>query len=196
MRAALLAAAMACGLVTGAQAATYTLVNLVYNQVALDSRTNLNFSFTVSDAAVARGTFSLAGGGGFIPSGNSPTYSGDVADFISFTANETATLTHLTGKLSISATFGTGGAITASSFTYGGLNEMSLLTGSSSSFGGTFGSDNNGGRCGSDACTVTGQLTSPATASPVPEPVSVSLLGGALLGLAGLRRRSYAAGTA
>lgn len=188
MRATVLAAVMACGLATGAEAATYTLTNQVYNQVAQDARASLNFSLTIADAAVSRGSFNLTGGGGFIPSGNSPTYSGDPGDFIQFTANEQATPTHLTGKLSISATFDAAGAITTSSYTYGGLDEMSSLTGSSTSFGGTFGSNNYSGRCGSDACTVTGQLAAIGTPNAVPEPISMALLGSGLLGLAGVRR--------
>lgn len=137
--------------------------------MALDARATLNFSFTVSDAAVARGTSSLAGSSGFLPSGNSPTYTGDVGDFISFTANETALPTHLTGNLTINASFAAG-AISASSFTYNGLSASSAL-------GGTFGSDNNSLVCTGPACTVSGQLAATATANPVPEPASLAALG-------------------
>ena len=188
MRAAVLAAVMACGLATGARAApvTYSLVNPVYNGLAIGAGASLNFSLTISDAAVAVGSFSLTGQGD--ATGISPTFSGDVADFIQFAANEQATPTHLTGKLSISATFGAGGAIAASSFVYGGLNEMSSLSGSNASFGGTFGSDNYHGLCGSDACAVTGQLMASATTSPVPEPISMTLFGSGLAALGLLRR--------
>lgn len=191
MRAAILTAMVACGLATGARAATYTLTSPVYNQVAQSAGAALNFSFTVSDAAVTRGSFSLSG----TNNGANPTYSGDVADFGSFTANETATPGYLFGTLNISATFAAG-AITASSFTFGGVNEMSALTGTSSSFGGTFGSDNYSGRCGSDACTVAGQLTAAASASPVPEPFSMALLGSGLAAVGVLRRRNRTAALA
>lgn len=184
MRAALLAAAMACGLAMGVQAATYTLMNPIYNQVAQDARASLNFSFTVSDAAVSRGSFNLFG----VNNGVSPSYTGDVADFVSFTANETATPDYLFGTLHISASFADG-AITASNITFNGMNEMSAWAGTSSSFGGTFGSDNYNFRCGSDACAATGQLTTSVTASPVPEPVSMSFLGSGIVALIALRRQ-------
>lgn len=194
MRAALLAAAIACGLATGAEASvTYTLTNRVYNQTAQDARAFLNFSLTVSDAAVARGSFNLSGrGAGTL--GSPPTYTGDLTDFISFTANETATPTLIFGNLALNATFGAGGAITTSSFTFNGVGDMSQLGGSSSAFGGMFGSDNFNFRCGSNACAVAGRLTATAAPQPVPEPVSLSLLGVGVLGMATARRRRHAPG--
>lgn len=192
MRAAVLAIAATCGLASAAWAApvTYSLINPVYNDVATSVGASLNFSLTISDTAVAAGSFSLAGTSGFLPSGNSPSYSGDLADFVSFTANEQATPTHLTGKLSISVTFAADGTVAASSFAYNGLGEMSAMSGTGVIFGGTFGSDNFGFRCGSDACAVTGQLAASAAISPVPEPASLALFGMGVSGLAAIRRRS------
>ena len=86
--------------------------------------------------------------------------------------------------------FATNGAVTASSFSFGGVNEMSSLSGTSASFGGTFGSDNYNFRCGSDACAVTGQLSGPALVSSVPEPASMTLLGLGTAALGAARRKS------
>ena len=188
MRAAVMAAVLTFGLSAAAQATvTYTLENPAYNSVATNAGATLNFSLTIQDAAVAAGSFSLTGTPGYFPSGSSPSYSGDVADFVSFTANETATPTDSVGNLSISATFAADGTITSSSFTYRGVNERSALSGSSNSFGGTFGSDDYDFQCGSDACAVTGQLVEVAT---VPEPASLALLGAGVLGMMVRRRRA------
>lgn len=191
MRIALLAAAMACGLATGAQAAVrYTLVNPVFNQAALDARASLNFNFTVSDAAVARGSFNLRSVSGSFPGGSTPVYTGDVADFVSFTDTETVTPATLAGRLAIDATFRPDGSISASAVSFFGISEEAQFSGSSAAFGGTFASDNFGFRCSSgDGCAATGQLAATTVPNPVPEPISMAMLGVGLLGMVAARRR-------
>ena len=173
MRATLLALTALFGLATAAQASVvFTLVNPIYNQVAQGAGASLNLSLIVSDAAVARGTFTLNGPAqGNNGAATPATFTGDVADFVSFTANETVTPTFLFGRVSIRATFTSAGLLGNLTETFFGVGEMSSFSGTSTTASGTFGSDNFGFRCGADACAVlAGQV------ARVPEPTSLALL--------------------
>ncbi len=192
MRTLLLAAAI-CVLSAEAQASvTYELVNPVYNQGAVSAGATgflAGLDLTVSEAAVARGSFSVSESGN-VPSAGFLNDAGDLADFVSFNlaGRGFVSPSKVDGVFTARLAFAADGSVSSGSIDYGGQNDEVHFTGSGSSFGGSFGSDQFGA-CGNGSCGLMGQLT---TASAIPEPASIAILGLGALGLAMLRPRQQA----
>ncbi len=144
------------------------------------------FSFTVSDAAIARGSLDVTA--------RSPTLQafGDVADLIAFDSAVSFEpgIRSFAGALAIHVQFAPDGSIAASSFFSTGTDAAAGLTGSSLSFAGWFDDE---GLCQHDVagrlCTTTGRLlrtvTPESQIASVDEPGSARLLGAATLTLFG-----------
>lgn len=145
---------------------------------------------TISDAAVSRGTFTIAGSGsGSTNLPGDPSYTGDVADFVSLfvlSENNTATPTRLRGQLRLTATFAADRTVSSFNLNFFGDNVEAILSGTGGNFiSGTFGADRPdcNATANSGLCRVSGRLVE------VPEPMSFALLGMGLLGITAARRK-------
>ncbi len=190
MRNLLLATATLCTMATAASATvTYTLTNPVYNQAAIDAgatsfASSGNIRLTVSDAAVQRGTFtvSVSGDGAGLR-----TSAGDLTDFVSFIGRDVVTPVSAFGVFTATLAFAPDGTISNGDISFGSRDDDLYLTGSSASISARFASDQYNAGCPNVSCAFTGQFFGTASATAVPEPMSIALLGAGLLGLAGAR---------
>ena len=189
IKTALLAAGLCLVFSPNAKASvTYALVNQAYAYPdPLDPRGNgiLDFSVTLADAAVQRGTFRLRA----IGDNTLNTFEGNTADMIRITylggnlIPGNGRWINLSMSLALTPT-GADGRIDLF-----GQDDGFVISSTDGMFTGTFGAD--GTRCGSGrfACTLLSAHLAPP-AAPVSEPATFALIGAGLIGLATLRHRT------
>lgn len=134
-------------------------------------------SISIQDSAVQSGSFSAT----YI--GSPANFGGDYASLISFNIGNTLTVTPTVGDASTfraNLLFDTDGSVTAGALFYDGAGFKIDLAGTAALFQGVFAPTDTGGQG-----FVSGTLTA------VPEPASLILLAGGMLGLAWTRRRVH-----
>jgi len=122
-------------------------------------------------------------------SGPAPTFSGDLNRFISLTVGlDRVTPDFQRGGFGIQLGFDITGAVTRSRLVFDGSSTDALLSGTGSTASGTVGQAATSCRNNEANCRVSGTWTV-TTPTPVPEPMSITLFGAGLVGLAMVRRR-------
>ena len=170
---------------------TYTPTSASVSGASVPASAVPGFVLTLTDAAVASGSFALDGFG----SGNPPppSWSGNLAGFVGMTVTHAfdgdITPGYLDGSLDISMSFTGSGQVSAANIRFLGVSEELQLNGGGSALSGYFGSD--AAYCDSSIfsqkCVESGSLS---VALPEPSSATLLLSGGAamILGLLGSGR--------
>ena len=156
----------------------------------------LNAQFLISDAAVARGLFSLTSiyNGALNLTGSLPVYTGDANDFIRFSiavgpGTEVVQPDYLYGSFSTRLAFDSSGNIASSFMEFLGEDSEADISGIGNLASGLVGSDFGG--CNSSVftpsrgCSVSGNYT-----HTLAEPPSIAIIGLCLVGMGLLARRA------
>lgn len=181
---------------------TYELRDQVLSGISAFASSNFPLSFTVSDAAVSRGSLSVRGSGFSTP--NEPAtsgYTGDVADLVLLSVDGSVQPpsfdTYRNREFNLAVLFGADQSVSSFSLDWQNSDQRVRLrdSGGGGLVRGAVADEGFPG-CGGNvflgapgACFVTGRIQQVGAASPIPEPASLALLGIGLLGCAAVRHR-------